>query len=135
MTDEPENIVRFKEMTGFILGRLYEEHPGDIASDASTFYGNDVPSDRDVDLFDNTVLYLVRNGYVHQDRQHYLQLTSASWDVLRKPNPLLPTETVGSSLMKWGKEATSEVAKGLAGKTVDAALTSVAIAIRAAVMG
>lgn len=131
MTNEPEHIVRFKEMAGFILGRLYEEHPGDLAFEAADFYLNAVPSDDDTALFEKTVLYLVRNGYVHQDRQMYLQLTSASWDVLQKPNPLLPVETVGSSLMKWGRDTTSEVSKGLAGKTVESALKAVATAIGA----
>ena len=131
MPNEPIHIVRFKEMAGFILGRLYEEHPAALQFEASEFYQNDVPSDEDAELFDNTVNYLVRNGYVHQDSQYFLQLTSAAWDVLQKPNPLLPVETVGSSLMKWGKDATSDVAKGLAGKTVDAALSAVAVAIGA----
>ncbi len=129
MTNEPVHIVKFKEMAGFVLGRLYEIHPEDISFDAASFYGNDVPSDQDEELFSNTVNYLVRNGYVHQDSNFYLQLTSASWDVLQKPNPLLPTETLGSSLMNWAKEAASDVGKGFAGKSVDVALRAVALAI------
>ncbi|OYR18954.1 hypothetical protein [Brucella thiophenivorans] len=129
---EPQNIVEFKTMVGRILGQLYSEHPIEIDRDAGTFFGNEVLDDQESDLFDSTVSYLVRSGYIHQDKQFYLQLTDTAWEVLQKPNPLQDTKSIGETLYEWMKETGQDTAKDGIKSLVPVALTALYKAITAA---
>jgi hypothetical protein len=125
---EPENIVRFQEMVVAVLGELYSVHPGDIEWSAASFYGNKVPSDDEEDLFDNTVRYLLDNGYVFES-QGYIRLNAKSWSVLKKPDPLHPAQSLGSTLKSWAKDAASGSGKELVSTLGGTALSEIAKAL------
>ena len=129
---EPENITAFKEMVGRILGKLYSCHPIELDGDAEVFFDDDEVDDNEYDLFSNTVSYLARSGYLHQDKHLYLQLTDRAWEVLQKPNPLQPSKSIGSTLYDWVKEAGSDAAKDGVKTLVPVALTALYNAITVA---
>ncbi|MGU3401578.1 hypothetical protein ACLBWS_17900 [Brucellaceae bacterium D45D] len=130
--EEPLNIVDFKTMVGRILGQLYSNHPMEIDSDAGTFFDNEALDDEQLRLFDSTVAYLVRSGYIHQDKQFYLQLTDTAWEVLQKPNPLQDSKSIGETLYQWMKETGQDTAKDGVKSLVPVALTALYKAITAA---
>ncbi|MBD9621899.1 hypothetical protein IB279_02965 [Ensifer sp. ENS06] len=106
---EPANIVAFQEMVIRILGEIYTVHPKDIAWDPSSVFHDQEPDDATAELFDETVIYLVRNGYLDaRDRNGFLALNAKSWAVLSKPDPLDPTQSIGSKLATWLKTTTSD---------------------------
>lgn len=128
---EPDNISIFKQMTGLILGKLYSNHPVELQGEAHVFFGNTVPDDEEVDIFDSTVSYLVRCGYVHQDKQYFLQLTDKAWEAMQKKDPLAPSKSIGKSLSDWVKDASSDTAKDGLKKLAPVALTTLYKAITA----
>lgn len=113
MTKVPDNIAEFQRMVGFVLGRLYEIHPAELLFASNVFFGDLPHSHEERFLFQDTVNYLVRNGYLHQDGEFLLQLTPASWQVLKQPNPLDSSQTLGSALASWAGDAVSEAGKGV----------------------
>lgn len=113
MTKVPENIAEFQRMVGFVLGRLYQIHPTELVLDSTVFFGDQPHSHEERFLFQDTVKYLVVNGYLHQDEQSLLQLRPASWQVLKQPNPLDSSQTLGSALASWAGDAVSETGKGM----------------------
>jgi hypothetical protein len=129
MTDSA-NIQKFKEMAGTILGKLYACHPSELQSEASDFIGFEVNDEEAVALFDDTVNYLTRAGYLHRDDQHFLQLTPASWDVLQEPNPLLPGEAIGSTLAKWVSSTASDAGKATFTQAASSALGMLYFALK-----
>ncbi|MGH6774790.1 hypothetical protein [Brucella tritici] len=129
---EPKHISDFKRMVGHILGQLYSTHPIEIDADPDAFFGEEALDDNEYDLFSNTVSYLVRSGYLHQDRHMYLQLTDRAWEVLQKPNPLHPGKSIGLTLYDWVKEAGSDAAKDGVKALVPVALTALYNAITVA---
>jgi hypothetical protein len=130
MASEPENIIRFKTMAAPILGALYAVHPADIPRDSSGIASNQVLDESDEDLFDDTVSYLIENGYLTTTSGGgFIRLNAKSWEVLQKPDPLKPKETLGSQLVKVAKDAGAAGAKGAASKAGAAALAALAQAI------
>lgn len=112
MPKAPEHIEAFQQMVGFILGKLYDVHPTELSSDIDAFFISEWPTDTQADLFEDTVKYLVRHGFLHKEN-FYLQLTPASWDVLQRPDPLDVRRTLGSALASWAKDTASETGKAL----------------------
>lgn len=125
MAKAPENIEAFQRVVGLVLGRLYEIHPAELQFEPDGFFGDTVPSDKEINRFEDTVNYLVRHGYLHQDKQYFLQLTPASWEVLKQQNPLDREETLGSALVTWTKDTASETSKSLVGQAAGTVRTAV----------
>ncbi|KFI24376.1 hypothetical protein CG51_18165 [Haematobacter missouriensis] len=121
--EDPENIARFKDMAGRLLGALYATHPESQFADASLIFGDDEPSGADQNLFDDTVGYLVENGYLTSIPPQDIRLNDRSFDVLQKPNPITPQESIGSSLATWAADTTSEIGRGVAAQAAGAALS------------
>lgn len=107
---EPNNIVEFHRMTLMILGKLYAVHPSDIDFDASSFFENEVPSEEEAELFENTANYLLENGYLTRTQIGF-RLNAKAFAVLQKPDPLHPSKSLGSSLAAWGADTASTAGK------------------------
>lgn len=107
---EPTNISQFKEMAGRILGHLYATHPTPEVFSSDNFF--DAPLEGDeADLFDDTVMYLLENGYLTESQKGVIRLRDKGYEVLNQPNPLQAKETLGSSLSNWAKSTASTVSK------------------------
>lgn len=121
---EPENIVHFKEMAGRILGTLYAGHPQDAWNRPSLVFGDDEPGDNDAELYENSVNYLLENGYLTRTDPGFVRLNDRSFHVLGEANPLEPKKSIGASLADWAGKATSETGKTLLAQSAGAALVA-----------
>ena len=121
---DPDHIVRFKTMVAAILGTLYGDHPNERWDEAEGFFEVN-PAGFDADLFDETVNYLVENGYLTRSNPGYLRLNDKSFFVLQKPNPLKKEESLGSTMARWATDALSGSAKAKLSTVVDAAMGAI----------
>lgn len=106
---EPENITQFKEMAGRILGHLYSTHPTPEVFSSDDFFEDPLEED-EADLFDDTVMYLLENGYLTETQKGVIRLRDKGYEALNKPNPLQTNETLGSGLTNWAKGTASSIA-------------------------
>lgn len=123
MTDDQDNIERFKAMAGRILGALYAEHPKAQWNDPGLVYGgNIVPEEKDADLYEDTVNYLEENGYIISPERGFIRLRDKGYQVLQKPNPLDPKKPLGTTLTEWAQAAAGSAVKDGMGELGAAAL-------------
>lgn len=128
---QPDNISAFQEMAGRVLGRLYAQHPTAMFFDYESFF--DEPSgDDDEDLFNDTVMYLIENGYLTQtDKNSHVRINDRSYQVLQKPNPLSANEAIGTTLAHWARDTASDTGKNIVSGAASAALSLLYTTIKA----
>lgn len=127
---EPKNITHFKEMAGRILGHLYATHPTPEVFSSDNFFDDPLEED-EADLFDDTVMYLLENGYLTETQNGVIRLRDKGYEILNKPNPLQTNETLGSSLAKWVKGTATSVATDSISKLAAGALSALYTAFAA----
>lgn len=120
---QPDNISAFQEMAGRVLGQLYAQHPTAIFFEYESFFEGPFVDDNE-ELFNDTVMYLIENGYLTQtDKNSHVRLNDRSYQVLQKPNPLLADEPIGATLAHWARETASETGKTIVSGVASAALS------------
>lgn len=129
------NIKRFDELTGQILGVLYEQFPvphflalGKLVPDGYSYdesCGGDAPNEQGLFFF-ACIDWLAESGYLRfRDKNHHYGyhdavLTAKGLEVLKATPESLSTEaTLGDQLI----DATKSGAKGMLGKVAEQALS------------
>jgi hypothetical protein len=131
---QPNNITAFQEMTGRVLGHLYDRHPTAIFFDYESFFEEPF-DDNEEDLFNDTVMYLIENGYLTQtDKDTHVRLNDRSYQVLQKPNPLSAEEPIGTTLAHWARETASDTGKSIISGAANAALSMLYTSIKNGVL-
>lgn len=125
---EPDNIVQFKEMVGRIIGSLYASHPQPQPWNSFIVFGDIPPNNDDEDLFEDTLTYLIDNGYITKRPDYTVRLNERSYHLLQKENPLDPKETMGASLARWATGTASDSARNVIVQNAGAAIAALYIA-------
>ncbi|WP_371356116.1 hypothetical protein ACA087_06435 [Pseudomonas chlororaphis] len=129
------NIKRFDELTGQVLGVLYEQFPvphflalGQLVPDGYSYdegSGGDAPNEQGLFFF-ACVDWLAESGYLrfkeknHQYGYHKAVLTAKGLEVLKAiPESLSTGPTLGDQLI----DASKSGAKGMLGKVAEQALS------------
>lgn len=126
----PDNITQFQEMAGRILGALYATHPIAQWGESDLLSPNPPISDEDQELFDETLQYLVENGYVRHRNDNYVRLLDKAYEALNETNPLLPQKSLGAALADWSKETASGIGRDTVASVSKIALTAIFAALK-----